>query len=103
MVAEGPAVKLFEAEQEFFVGALDRLWLMVMEEGVRQGALPMNFFDEVRTQWSTPDVVSRDRPRERLADVRLVETGILSRSEVARRDGMDPEAMRKEIEAERET
>jgi hypothetical protein len=41
-------------------------------------------------------LVNRDRPRERLADARLCDAGILSKAEVARRDGADPELMRSE-------
>ena len=45
-------------------------------------------------------VVTRDRPKERIADSRLVSAQVLSRAEVARRDGADPHVMRKEIAEE---
>ena len=44
--------------------------------------------------------MSRDRHRERLADVSLVKERILSRSEVARREDVDPVTMRNEIAEE---
>ncbi len=44
--------------------------------------------------------MTRDRPRERSADAQLVELGILSKAEVARRDGVEPERMRAECEEE---
>lgn len=50
----------------------------------------------MRVQWSFPQLVSRDRAKERLADVRLMEAGVLSRAEVARRDRVDPNSMRRE-------
>ena len=100
MVAEGPAVKLFQREQQFFGREFSRLWRWVMEEAVSLRLLPRNAIEQVEPFWTFPQLVNRDRPRERLADVRLVEAGVLSRAEVARRDGADPEAMRGEIAGE---
>jgi len=100
MVAEGPAVKLFESEQQFFAAEFDRLWRWVMQTAVEQGLLPDDFLTQVEPVWTFPQLVNRDRSRERLADVRLVEAGILSRAEVARRDNVDPQAMQTELEGE---
>ena len=100
MVAEGPAVKLFQSEQQFFAAEFTRLWRWIMSEAVSQGRLPREFFDHVEPQFSFPQLVNRDRPRERMADARLVESEILSRAEVARRDGADPAIMRTEIAGE---
>ncbi|MCA8999298.1 MAG: phage portal protein [Planctomycetaceae bacterium] len=100
MVAEGPAVKFFQSEQQFFAREFARVWRMVMTHAIRAGLLPSRFFDQVEVRWSFPQLVNRDRSRERLADVQLIESGVLSRSEVARRDGVDPETMR--IERRRE-
>lgn len=102
MVAEGPAVKLFEAEQTFFVGEFTRLWRMVMRDAAERGVLPADWSLLVRPSWTTPDLVNRDRVKERLADVRLVEAGVLSRAEVARRDGVEPEVMERELREARE-
>lgn len=101
MVAEGPAVKLFESEQQFFSGEFARLWRWVMSEAVRMKLLPADFFDHVQLQWSFPQLVSRDRPKEREIDAHLAEAEILSRAEVARRDGVDPKTMQAEIAAEK--
>ncbi len=100
MVAEGPAVKLFQSEQQFFALEFTRVWRWVMSDAVEQGLLPADFFDRITCSWAFPQLVTRDRPRERLADVRLVESQVLSRAEVARRDGVDPETMRKELRSE---
>ncbi|MBX3443396.1 MAG: phage portal protein [Planctomyces sp.] len=100
MVAEGPAVKLFQSEQQFFAAEYTRLWRMAMTDAVRMGLLGGDFFERVAPQWTFPQLVTRDRSRERLADVRLVETGVLSRAEVARRDGADPARMREELRGE---
>ncbi len=96
MVAEGPAVKFFQSEQQFFAGEFARIWHWVMEDALHRGWLPENFFSRMRVGWSFPSLISRDRSKERLADVRLVESGVLSRAEVARRDGVQPEVMRSE-------
>ncbi len=96
MVAEGPAVKLFQSEQLFFAKEFTRLWRWVMEVAIQQGRLPVEFFDRIEASWTFPQLVTRDRPRERAADAQLVELGILSRSEVARRDGVEPNRMRAE-------
>jgi capsid protein len=101
MVAEGPAVKLFESEQQFFAGEFARLWRWVMQEAMRRGLLPRDFFDQVALRWSFPQLVSRDRSKERSTDAELAKAEILSRSEVARRDGVDPAAMQAEIAAEK--
>jgi hypothetical protein len=101
MVAEGPAVKLFESEQQFFAGEFARLWRWTMGEAMRLGLLPADFLDQVALQWSFPQLVNRDRAKERETDAKLAEIGILSRAEVARRDGVDPATMQAEIAAER--
>ncbi len=101
MVAEGPAVKLFESEQQFFAQEFARLWRWVMREAIRQELLPADFFEHVALQWSFPQLVSRDRSQERLTDAKLAEVEILSKAEVARRDVADPATMRAEIAGEK--
>ncbi|WP_437230072.1 phage portal protein [Planctomicrobium sp. SH661] len=96
MVAEGPAVKYFQSEQEFFAREFTRLWRWVMDDAVAMGLLPEDFFDLIDVRWTFPQLINRDRSKERLADVRLIDSGVLSRSEVARRDGVDPSVMRAE-------
>ncbi|MBL8848715.1 MAG: phage portal protein [Planctomycetaceae bacterium] len=102
MVAEGPAVKLFQSEQQFFAAEFTRLWRWVLSDAIAGGLLPADFFAQVEPVWTFPQLVNRDRPRERLADVRLVESRILSRAEVARRDGADPATMQAELTDEEE-
>ena len=102
MVAEGPAVKLFQSEQTFFAAELSRLWRQVMSEAVRLELLPTDFVEVTEPDWAFPTLVARDRPRERYADVRLVQAGILSRAEIARRENVDPAVMRSELAREDE-
>ena len=100
MVAEGPAVKMFQSEQHFFGQEFTRLWRWVMTNAIRAGKLPEDFFDHVVAKWCFAELVNRDRPRERMADVRLIQAEVLSRAEIARRDGADPDVMRKELRTE---
>ena len=97
MVAEGPAVKLFQAEQQFFAAELERLWEWVIRQAITQGELPSDTLDRVQPEWTFPQLVARDRNKDRLADVKLANAKILSRAEVARRDGTNPTTMRTEI------
>jgi capsid protein len=100
MVAEGPAVKFFQSEQQRFASEFTRLWYWIMQDAVDAGLLPENFFSLIDVRWSFPQLVNRDRAKERIADVKLIQTGVLSRSEVARRDGVDPAVMRAELQLE---
>jgi len=101
MVAEGPAVKLFESEQQFFAREFEALWRWVMSQAADLGLLPPDVLERITPHWSFPQVVNRDRAKERLTDARLVEAKVLSRAEVARRDNVDPAAMQAEIAGER--
>ena len=103
MVAEGPAVKLFQGEQQFFAAEFTRLWRWIMQDGIDLGLLPEDFFDLVEIHWTFPQLINRDRPRERLADVQLIRSGVLSRAEVARRDGANPNRMQAELAVEPES
>lgn len=100
MVAEGPAVKLFESEQQFFAREFEHLSRAVLRAAAMSRGWPEDLLDRIVPHWSFPQLVNRDRPRERLADVQLVEQGILSRAEVARRDHADPQTMRRELNEE---
>ncbi|QDU78619.1 Phage portal protein, lambda family [Polystyrenella longa] len=100
MVAEGPAVKMFQSEQNFFANEFTRIWRWVMREAISQQLLPDDFLDRYRPSWNFPQLVNRDRSRERLADTHMVDHQILSRAEVARRDGVDPHTMQTEIDQE---
>lgn len=100
MVAEGPAVKMFQAQQHFFGREFSRLWRWIMSRGVETGVLPADFFERLTIEWCFPDLVNRDRPRERHVDTRMVQARILSRAEIARREGVDPDVMQREMQSE---
>ncbi len=100
MVAEGPAVKMFEHEQQFFTTEISVLWRWVMQQAAELGLLPPDVLEQVSPRWTYPQLVNRERAREREADVQLVAAGVLSRAEVARRDDVDPAVMAAEIREE---
>ena len=101
MVAEGPAVKMFQSEQNFFANEFTQIWRWVMREAIAQQLLPDDFLERYQPAWNFPQLVNRDRSRERLADTHMVDHQILSRAEVARRDGVDPHTMQAEIAREK--
>lgn len=101
MVAEGPAVKLFQSLQQWLADDLTRFWRWIMQDAVDAALLPRDTFDRIHVEWTFPTLVARDRPAERMADVALLDHGVLSRAEVARRDGVDPEQMEREQDPSR--
>jgi len=102
MVAEGPAVKLFQSEQQFFTREFNHIWRWVMSVALLHGLLPDNVFQQIAPHWTFPQLVARDRNKERVTDARLVQQKVLSRAEVARRDDVDPAVMQNEIAAEQD-
>ena len=97
MAAEGPAVKRFAAEQRFFAAALSRLWAMLAADAVARRVLSASAAAGLVPQFTFAELAHRDRPAERGADVKLIAAGVLSRAELARREGVDPQRMRREI------
>ena len=97
MAAEGPAVKRFAAEQRFFAAALSRLWRMLAADAVARGAVSEADAALLVPEFTFAELAHRDRPAERGADVKLVSAGVLSRAELARREGVDPRRMRREL------
>ena len=100
MVAEGPAVKMFQCEQNYFCTEFESLWKRLIQEAVSQGEIEQDLVQQAQLQWSKPELVSRDRPRERQADVNLVNAKILSKAAVQRKEKLDPEVIQREIESE---
>lgn len=100
MIAEGPAVKMFQAQQQLFAQEFTRLWRWTMRNAIASGLLPPDFLQQIVAKWCFPELVNRDRPRERHVDTRMVQANIISRAEVARREGVDPEVMQRELENE---
>jgi capsid protein len=94
MVAEGPAVKMFERLQhdmlEDDVALLDR----VVRHAVESGRLPAEAIDRVEIRGIPPRLAVRDRLKDAQADQILVRNGAMSVPTMALRNGLDPQQER---------
>lgn len=101
LVAEGPAVRHFAAWQSYFIGQWQKLFGMVMNEAVRLGLLTTEEAVRLELRIVPPALAVRDRYAEALADAVYFDRGAISLQELARRDRVDPEQMRREREQEK--
>jgi capsid protein len=102
MVAEGPAVKMFERLQSSMIW--DDLTLIMAEIRLqaRRGVLPANVLDLVDVDADGPRVQTRDRLKDTQADQTLVTARVMSKQTMATRNGLDPADEQERIEAEEE-
>jgi capsid protein len=98
MVAEGPAVKMFERLQyEMLEDDLDVMRRVVFH-AVEAGRLPAEAITDVDIRGIPPTLAVRDRLKEAQADQILVRNGAMSVATMAMRNGLDPEHERQLIE-----
>lgn len=91
MVAEGPAVKMFERLQhEMIEGDLELLDRAV-RHAVATGRLPREAMTAVEVRATPPTLAVRDRLRDAQADQILLRCGAMSAATMAMRHGLDPE------------
>ena len=87
MVAEGPAVRMFERLQhDLIVDDLD-LFDRVLHAAVQAGRIPHDTLAQVAVQATPPNLAVRDRLREVQADQILVRNGAMTPDTMARRHG----------------
>jgi capsid protein len=97
MVAEGPAVKMFERLQhEMLEDDLDVMRRVVLH-AVEAGRLPAEAIKDVDIRGIPPTLAVRDRLKEAQADQILVRNGAMSVETMAVRNGLDPEHERQLI------
>ncbi len=91
MVAEGPAVKMFQRLQHDMI--VDDLEVMqkVVQAAIMAGRLPDEALGEVEIRAIPPSLAVRDRLRDAQADQILVRLGAMSVQSMALRHGLDPE------------
>jgi capsid protein len=90
MVAEGPAVKMFERLQNDMIeDDLELLW-RVVGHAVDAGRLPAEALTVVDIRAIAPTLAVRDRLRDAQADQILVRNGAMSIETMAMRHGLDP-------------
>jgi hypothetical protein len=91
MVAEGPAVKMFERLQhEMIEDDLDVMRQVVLY-AVEAGRLPAEAISTVDIRGIPPSLAVRDRLKEAQADQILVRNGAMSVQTMSMRNGLDPE------------
>ena len=102
LVQESPVNMMVEMEQDFFKEELLPIWEFVISVAIRAGRVkglrkPDKFFEEYEAGFKFPTIATRDRLKESQANNLLVMMNAMSPQEVARRDGLDPEQMEREI------
>ncbi|MEN6451974.1 MAG: phage portal protein [Thermoguttaceae bacterium] len=91
MVAEGPAVKMFDRLQHEMLEDDIALLRRVLAHAVVAGRLPFESLTSVDIQGIPPRLAVRDRLKEAQADQILVRNGAMSVQTMALRNGLDPE------------
>ncbi|MGQ9576478.1 MAG: phage portal protein [Thermoguttaceae bacterium] len=99
MVAEGPAVRMFQRLQhEMIAEDLEVMW-RVVAGAVEAGRLPRQALGAVEIQGIPPSLAVRDRLKEAQADRILLQSGAMSPQTMALRHGLDPDQERQWIQA----
>jgi len=94
MVAEGPAVRMFQRLQHEMIEDDLELFDRVLRLAVRAGRLDEDTIERVAVQGLPPSLAVRDRLKETKADEILLRSGAMSRETMARRHGLEPEKER---------
>ena len=94
MVAEGPAVRMFQRLQNEMIEDDLELFDRVIGHAIRAGRLPDETARCVAIQGMAPSLAVRDRLKETQADAILLRCGAMSRETMALRHGLDPEKER---------
>ena len=94
MVAEGPAVKMFERLQHDMVDDDLELMRRVIARAVRAGRLPAEALTSTDVHAIAPTLAVRDRLRDAQADQILVRNKAMSVETMAMRHGLNPQRER---------
>ncbi len=87
LVAEGPAVKMFERLQHDLMDDDRAVMRRVLRNAAAVGRLPEDILQRVRVQIDPPRIATRNRLDEVRADAILVRAGAITPEEMAARDG----------------
>ena len=91
MVAEGPAVKMFERLQHDMLEDDREVMWRVVRGAVEAGQLPAEVLDSTSIQGTAPTLAVRDRLRDAQADQILLRNGAMSVQTMGMRHGLDPQ------------
>jgi capsid protein len=97
MIAEGPAVRMFERLQHAMAADDRALLWRVVDHAVARGLLPRNVRQQVDIQVTPPPLVSRDALREAQVDAVAHRRGILSPQTWSQRLGLDYDQEQKNL------
>lgn len=89
MVAEGPAVKMFERLQAATIEQDRRVLSVVIDNAVRAGRLPSEVNELVDVQVTAPALQHRDRAKDAAVDEIAYRNGVLSTQTWSQRLGLD--------------
>lgn len=102
MVAEGPAVKMFERLQAAMIeDDLDVMW-MAVGTAAAAGKVAEDIAERVEITAEGPSVRTRDRLKDAQADAVLINSGVLSKKTMAARHNLDYDAERENMDKEHE-
>ena len=91
MVAEGPAVRMFERLQHEFIAEDLTLFRRVLQTAIDRNLVPSDMFRRISIHAIPPILAVRDRLEEAKADEILYNLGVLSKQTLAMRYGLDPQ------------
>jgi capsid protein len=91
MVAEGPAVRMFQRLQQDMVEDDREVMRRVLAAAADAGRLPREALDLVEIQAVPPSLAVRDRLKEAQADQILLRNGAMSVQTMAMRHGLEPD------------
>jgi capsid protein len=100
MVAEGPAVKMFERLQADMVDDDQDVMRRALETATKAGLLPKDILALIDVIATPPNVRTRDRLKEAQADAILKTNGVLSGKTMAARHNLDWDDEQENMEAE---
>lgn len=89
MVAEGPAVKMFQRLQAGMIEQDRRVLRVVIENAIRAGRLTRETIDAVEIQVTAPPLQTRDRAKDASVDEVAYRNGVLSTQTWSQRLGLD--------------
>jgi len=94
MVAEGPAVKMFQRLQQETIEDDLEVMRRVLSAAADAGHLPRDVLGLVELQAVPPSLAVRDRLKDAQADQILLRGGVMSAQTMALRHGLDPDRER---------
>ncbi len=97
MVAEGPAVRMFQRLQHELSCEDITLFQRAIRNAIQAGRLPEQTLQQIEIHAVAPNLAVRDRLRETQADKILLDAGVMSKKSMAIRNNLDPGEVRNDL------